>query len=266
MTTHVFVARSSVLMMGVGLLGLAVGCPTTNVGDGTVGTPAAFTNADSTRGGALYDKFWDVTGMEAPTTDHPLWASRPDMTSNMRSGADTWRCKECHGWDYKGVNGAYGSGGHKTGIAGIFNTTLLAQQAFDLIKTNHGYGEAGLSDDDLWDLAKFVLEGQIDTDDLINGTAFVGSAAAGQTVYDSACLACHGDDGLSLPPGADDGHDEFVGLVANENPWEYQHKIRFGQPGSIMPPQDGLLTNEQIADLGVFSQTLPDAPETPAAP
>ena len=54
-------------------------------------------------GARLYDSYFGETGLAAPTTDHPLWATRPDMSSNPRTGKDTWRCKECHGWDYKGV-------------------------------------------------------------------------------------------------------------------------------------------------------------------
>ena len=210
-----------------------------------------------------------VTAAE-PIGDHPFWASRPDTQSNTRVGSVTWRCKECHGWDYKGVDGAYGSGSHRTGIAGIFGTTRSASEAFDLIKTDHGYGNAGLSDDDIWDLAKFVLEGQIDTDDLIDASeAFVGNLDNGQTLYDSgigtgtACMVCHGADGLQAPPGVDpDEHDDFVGLIANENPWEFQHKVRFGQPGTAMSGSvaDGG-TTQDVADLGAYAQSLPEAPE-----
>jgi hypothetical protein len=133
------------------------------------------------RGGSMYDKWWAVTGLAAPTTDNPLWALRPDTTSNSRTGADTWRCKECHGWDYKGVNGAYAGGSHRTGIAGIFGTTKTAQEAFDLLKGDHGYGIVGLSDEDLWDLAAFVTEGLIDTDSIIDTDgAFIGSVATGR--------------------------------------------------------------------------------------
>jgi thiosulfate dehydrogenase len=67
-------------------------------------------------GGLLYDNWWAVTGADEPATDQPLWKTQ---TTNTRTGADTWRCKECHGWDYKGVEGAYGSGSHKTGFKGI---------------------------------------------------------------------------------------------------------------------------------------------------
>ncbi|MHC4611741.1 MAG: c-type cytochrome, partial [Planctomycetota bacterium] len=239
------------VVMGVGLLGFVAGCPM--IGDGDGGPPAAFTNADAARGGALYDKWWAVADVDAPTDDHPFWATQD---TNTRTGADTWRCKECHGWDYKGVDGAYGSGSHMTGFAGIFGTTLSAQEVFDKIKDDHGLGTAGLSDADVWDLAKFVLEGQIDTDDILDGAGFTGSAAAGQPTYDSTCAACHGPDGLTPPPGHPE-FDEYPGLLADENPWEVQHKIRFGQPGTAMPAQAGILSVEQVGDLGAYLQTLP---------
>jgi len=239
---------------------LIAGCPTTPpTGDGDT-TPAAYTNASATRGGALYDEYWEVAGFDAPTTDHPFWAGRPDTDSNTRTGADTWRCKECHGWDYKGVNGAYASGSHRTGIAGIFGTTLTAQEAFDKIKTDHGYGSAGLADDDIWDLAKFVREGQMDADAVITDRAFTGTAADGQTLYDTTCSACHGADGLTPPPGADAGFEDFVGFLSNDNPGEFLHKVRFGQPGTIMPAQAGILTQGGLADLGAYAQSLPTAP------
>ncbi len=234
---------------------------------GDAGPPAAFTNADAARGGAMYDEFWAVAGVTAdePADDHPFWASRPDTVSNTRSGAGTWRCKECHGWDYKGVDGAYSSGGHRTGIAGIFGTTLSAQGAFDLIKTDHGYGEAGLSDEDIWDLAKFVLDGQIDTDEIIDATGgFIGNVTTGQTLYDAgisgnlACAICHGADGTQL---LFDNGTVTLGGLANDNPWEVQHKVRFGQPGTAMPSSVAVGgTTQEVADLGAYVQTLPQVP------
>ncbi|MHC4749335.1 MAG: c-type cytochrome [Planctomycetota bacterium] len=219
------------------------------------------------RGGAMYDKWWAVAGLAAPTTDHPLWASRPDTASNTRTGADTWRCKECHGWDYKGVNGAYGSGSHRTDIAGIFGTTKTAQEVFDLLKTGHAYGTAGLSDEDIGHLATFVTEGLIDTDNVINSSgAFTGDVATGQTLYDSgigtniSCSACHGQLGLDPPPGHPE-FDDYVGLISNKNPWEFQHKVQFGQPDTEMPGSfAGGGTIMDVADVGAYSQTLPQEP------
>src|SRR3972149_2565007 len=67
-------------------------------------------------GGLLYDKWWKaMPGAKAPVGDHPLWASQ---TTNKLTGEATWRGKECHGWDYRGKDGAYGSGAHSTGFPG----------------------------------------------------------------------------------------------------------------------------------------------------
>ncbi len=271
-------------MVVAGLLGFVAGCPflqppadpcaDVTCGDGETcddgvcvpgEDPQEFKDADLVRGGTMYDKWWKVAGVDEPTDDHPFWATQD---TNERSGADTWRCKECHGWDYKGVDGAYGSGSHKTGFAGIFGIGLSAQATFDKIKDDHGFGAAGLSDGDIWDLAKFVLEGQIDTDDIIDGDAFTGDVANGQTLYESgigtstACSGCHGDDGLAAPPGVDpEEHDEFVGLIANENPWEFQHKVRFGQPDTAMPSAvAGGGSIQDVADLSAYAQTLPEGP------
>ncbi len=219
--------------------------------------PAGFVAASAARGGALYDKWWNVPGVTAtaPTDDHAFWATQ---STNTRSGSDTWRCKECHGWDYKGANGAYATGSHFTGFAGIFGTTLTAQEAFDTIRDGHAFGTAGLTDADIWDLAKFVLTAQIDTDDILDANnTFTGVAAAGQATYDTSCAACHAADGLTVPPGGDDTFDAFVGFLSNDNPAEFQHKLRFGQPGTAMPAQFDVLDLDGIADLATYSQTLP---------
>jgi cytochrome c553 len=233
------------------LLAIAVvaGCPPS--------IPAEYTAADAAKGGVLYDKWWAVTGAEAPTTENALWPTA-DTNTNERTGADTWRCKECHGWDYKGASGAYSSGSHFTGVAGIFGTALTAQAVFDSIKTTHGYGAEGLADDDIWDLSRFVLEGQMDTDTIITDKLFTGDAAAGATTYASACAGCHGDDGLTAA-GHDD-FDDYVGKIADDNPWEFLHKVRFGQPGTSMPAQNAILDVTGLNNLGTHAQTLPVEP------
>jgi thiosulfate dehydrogenase len=159
------------------------------------------------------------------------------------------------------VDGRYGDGSHKTGIGGVLDTQLSAQELFDSLKTDHGFGDAGMDDDALWDATRFVLKSTVDNDNFIDGEAFNGVADAGQPTYENVCVTCHGDDGLSVPPGADaTDYDHFVGAVANDNPWEFLHKVRFGQPGTQMPPQAELLTDEELSDLGAYAQTLPTAP------
>ena len=107
----------------------------------------------------------------------------------------------------------------------------IQQEVFDLLKTDHAYGTAGLTDEDIWDLASFVTEGLIDTDSMIDANgAFIGDVATGQTLYDSgigtniSCSLCHGQLGLSPPPGHSEFND-YVGLISNKNPWEFQHKV-----------------------------------------
>ena len=76
----------------------------------------------------------------------------------------------------------------------------------------------------------------------------------GNTLYDASCAMCHGSDGLSLDFGGGDG----VGTLANDNPQETLHKIRFGHPGSAMPSGvgNGWSLQESI-DVLAYSQTLP---------
>jgi len=227
----------------------------------TVTEPAGFILADVVRGGLLYDKWWAEAKLVEPVTDHPLWASRPDPDSNTRSGAATWRCKECHGWDYKGVDGAYGVGSHRTGFAGILDTTKTARQLFDLLRdpADHAYTLAGtgLSDEDLWNLVRFVRAGLIDTDTAIDGSAaFTGDDVRGSLWYGQACFNCHGDDGTFLNFGTD-LDPSFVGTVAVGNPWEFLHKTRFGHPRSPMVGTDLIRWDiSRATEIGAYAQTL----------
>lgn len=214
---------------------------------------------DDVRGGALYDTWWAVTGQDEPVDDHPLWASRPDSKSNMRTGAETWRCKECHGWDYAGVDGAYAQGSHRTGFAGILAAQKSTAELIELLSdpAGHAYGER-LDEQSVADLAAFVLDATIDTTTIIsNDGTFMGEPTIGQTIYERACALCHGNNGLTPPPGAGQGFANFPGFLANDNPQEFLHKVRFGQPGTVMPPQAMELSNDALAALGAHAQTLP---------
>ena len=201
-------------------------------------------SVDPWDGGALYDKWWaTIINGTAPTTNHPLWSTQ---SSNTRSGADTWRCKECHGWDYKGRDGAYGTGSHFTGFPGIMaavNKTPL--EVFCAISEGEGIDNrhqfsAQLSDLDILRLTSFITtagdNGLTDSTAFINASTkqALGNATAGQTVYNNtafcASSGCHRIDG-TLNAGA----NNTLGQLSSDNPWEVLHKIRYGHPGSIMP-------------------------------
>ena len=86
---------------------------------GIVCIPTAFaaeTESAVARGGRLYDKFWAENKGAKPEADH---AAYPHKGGKYGKDA-SWRCKECHGWDYLSKDGAYGTGNkHFTGITGI---------------------------------------------------------------------------------------------------------------------------------------------------
>jgi len=223
------------------------------------------------RGARLYDKWWGETGADAPTTDHPLWATQ---STNTRSGADTWRCKECHGWDYKGKDGAYGSGSHFTGFVGVYDARSksvdeLVAALKGATNPDHDFSSV-MSDQDLTDLATFISEGLIDESQYIDyesKTPINADADHGKELFGSLCAACHGEDGTAIN-FKDEAHPEYVGTVASENPWEFLNKARFGQPGSNppMPSTYDLGWSVQDAvDVLAYAQTLPTGEEAPAA-
>ncbi len=211
-------------------------------------------------GGLLYDKWWKIdSGATEPTEDNPLWILQ-DI--NTRSGSTTWRCKECHGWDYKGVGGAYSGGSHKTGFPGVYDASLTKSKA-DLLDiliggADYRHDLSGvLSDEALGNLVDFLSEGLINDTTYINYSTkkVIGADLAnGEKLYNSTCAVCHGADGKTLV-----FDDAGVGAIANGNPWETLHKIRFGQPASAMPSgvKSGWSTQDAVDVLG-YAQTLPE--------
>ncbi len=223
-------------------------------------------SADSVaRGGRLYDKWWkEVKGATDPKDNQPLWASQ---TTNKATGNATWRCKECHGWDYKGKDGAYGSGSHKTGFPGVWdaaqtkNADELAAILKGSLNPKHDFSKS-LGAADVTDLANFLKAGLLDAATYVDIQAkkpIGGDAARGKTLFDGLCAACHGPDGKKINFGSADA-PEYVGTVAKDNPLELMHKVRSGQPGS-QPSMPAALemgwTVQQILDVLTYVQSLP---------
>ncbi|MFQ5398845.1 MAG: c-type cytochrome [Anaerolineae bacterium] len=218
---------------------------------------------DPLRGGRLYDKWWKVTGADAPEADHPLWVTQ---TNNTRSGKDTWRCKECHGWDYKGVDGAYGSGSHMTGFTGIIqlagtdpNEILAMLQG----STNPDHDFSPYMDEQaLTDLALFISEELADMSVYTNDdkTPTSSDVALGEDLFQD-CADCHGPEGLARNFHKTVTEPEYIGGLSAGNPWEFMHKVRVGQPGTdMMSAVDAGWSDEEIAALLAYAQTLPEFP------
>lgn len=217
------------------------------------------------RGGQLYDAWWKVVpGAKEPKDNHPLWQSQ---ASNKRKGSVTWRCKECHGWDYRGKDGAYGSGSHRTGFPGAWNAAQKksAKELVGIFKgsTNpkHDFSSV-LRPEDMADIANFLKTGLVDMMKYVDYKSkkpVGGDATVGKQLF-VVCGACHESDGKKLNFGSEK-EPEYVGTIAKDNPQEFIHKTLVGQPGSdpAMPAALVIGWNiQQVLDLLAYSQTLPD--------
>ncbi|UCE32036.1 MAG: c-type cytochrome, partial [Burkholderiales bacterium] len=151
--------------------------------------PGQNMSASITNGGRLYDDWQWATGNRQALT-HP---SYPKDAHYSDVPSVTWRCRECHGPDYKGNEGRYAEGRHATGIKGIRAMAGADPDEVMRILRNrtHLYG-AVLKYRDLQDLANFVSRGQVDMDQFIDpktGEAR-GDAKRGETYYQTICIGC----------------------------------------------------------------------------
>lgn len=235
------------------------------------------TAAGIVEGGRLYDKWWKEMGIAKPDTTHLAYPS-----AGKKKGATTWRCKECHGWDYRGRVGAYAKGSHFTGIKGIRSKDGAAVDSIvAILKDKTHRFDTVLGADELKKLALFVSKGQVDMDRFIERKSkkVNGNISHGRTIYGENCARCHGDDGRNINVHYG-GEPEYIGTVGKKNPWEALHKIRFGQPGATighrqmhsggmmmhkgkvrmwekMPFMYGVLTDQEQRDLLAYIATLP---------
>ena len=213
------------------------------------------------KGGQIYDKWWAATGANVPSVTHPSYP-----VSGKQTGPDTWRCKECHGWDYKGKDGRYGNGSHATGIVGIRGAA--ARDVNAIIKLlrdpTHRYTPDMISEKSLSLVAAFVSRGQHDTDSLIeseSGEIKAGTGSSenqseqGRGIFQTTCAVCHGFDGRRLNFGTRT-EPSFVGSEAQANPWEVLHKIRNGHPGAEMISLRALSLSDAAAVLA-YARALP---------
>lgn len=224
-------------------------------------------------GGRLYDKFW------ADETDYVNPNDNSVLEENIEEFGDFYRCKACHGWDQKGSSGAYIDRSPNSGRPEVSSVQLTDSEEtsirnlFDAIKHSGGaavdpartedgtnsslggnempdYGKI-LSDDQIWDIVKFLREGALDTDQLytivtagsypqgsrdFTNIGRNGDADIGASFYSQHCAACHGkngrDDSQGNPLIINKDIGRSMGEFAREKPYELQHKARYGNLGS----------------------------------
>jgi mono/diheme cytochrome c family protein len=258
------------------------------------GSSGGITPRDLAHGGRLYDNSFAETSTTPTTQVNPLYTEL--VVGGTATAEDSWRCKTCHGWDYKGGEG---DAGGATGAPPIFGNRFAMQaevdgvdmavaSAFDYLKRGwrkgteyrHAFGvqtngqpytagSPALADSHLRALAEFVVTGIIDTDPyVLNGAGqkrAAGSYDLGRNLYNAptptgggcADATCHGPDGNKLN-FATPPEVEYVGTVAMENPWEALHKIRFGDPHGPQMPSTLVnnLTVQDAVNILTYAQTL----------
>lgn len=208
-------------------------------------------------GGRIYDKWWDALDRPKPEGTNPAYPA-----SAQQEGANTWRCKECHGWDYLGAEGIYRQGSHFTGIKGIMGMRgRPAESIVPILRdANHPYTPEMITDDEMLRIATFVSEGLTDmrafidyeTRKMIPGA---GNFARGRAIFQTTCAACHGFDGRAMDWGKGDAHN-FIGTEAAALPDEVYNKISNAHPGVAMINTRAFSVQDRIS-LMTYIATLP---------
>ncbi len=211
---------------------------------------AAELESSIARGGQLYDKWYAVIDADAPKASHPAYPAGKKYAKKAKSN---WRCKECHGWDYYGKDGAYASGKHNTGIKGINGMAGADTVAIINVLQDKTHAYAGKMDAaDFTDLANFVSRGQENMDQYIDRASKKprGNAVKGEAYFNTLCAQCHGKNG-DQPKDMKKTLGKQMG-----NPWEVMHKILNGQPAEQMPALR-VLDRQITVDIMAHLATLP---------
>lgn len=223
--------------------------------------PEATLLGDPISGGRIYDNWMTALDLKPPQSNQPLWA---EQSTNPRNGEVTWRCKECHGWDYKGADGAFGLASFRyTGFPGLSGAIGESQDevlAWLNGTNNPDHNFADLTNPNAMnDVAAFLRTMQIDAALVIDyqtGLA-LGDEDNGLSLYLNNCVECHGNSGRAINFSAD-GQPLYVGDIASEDPWRALHKLRFGTVTGNMPSaeREGWSLRD-IADVLSYAQSLP---------
>lgn len=208
-------------------------------------------------GGRIYDDWASALDRAEIETTNPAY---PVATNADQSGHTTWRCKECHGWDYLGKDGIYSKGSHFTGIPGIDGAIgkPVDEIARTLRDANHPYTPEMITEDEMLRVAAFVSRGQVDMRTFLDyetRTVNAGDVNHGREIFQTTCAACHGFDGRLLDWGSDGKHN-YVGTEAVEVPDEVMNKILNAHTGVQMINLRAFPLSDAI-DVIAYAATLP---------
>lgn len=228
------------------------------------------TEGDPLKGGRLYAAWDIVLGVELPIESHQLWVYEDELTPS------SWRCVNCHDWDYQGkrirvfeeeeVDGDL-SVGDPVELEYPSLLSMFADSEEDIIKWLDGTNSRDhdfsryLSPEAMLDLSAFLSAGVI-APNLVadpNSGVVSGSSALGEDLYKQGCRECHGPEGAKINFGTI-SQPWFLGNVGASNPWRAAHIVRFGHTKGEFDSTGNLgwSFNQQI-DLLAYLQILPAA-------
>ncbi len=269
-----FLTCIAILMLGMGLIILQA--------QPAHAFNATFQQIDQViRGAQLYDDWTQLSAAVPPAGNHPIWGRQ---TTNTRSGIETWRCVACHGWDYEGKDGAFGSGANYTGFPGVYAAQSRSAQSLQQVLSGGSDPEHDFSpyldSADLVALSAFIRDGVIDDTrfiDPLTRKPIGGDLENGTNLYAQGCASCHGEDGRKIAFRYE-GQTVTLSSLAIQDPWRFLHRTRFGTARApemtiglnlAWSPQDGrdvlLYAQTFPADSGQpLAPSLPDQPSAPA--
>lgn len=242
--------------------------------------PAAYLSASASKGGILYDTFfsteagfnqsdpdlvtfktfsdffrckqchaWDLLGTGGSYNNRAPKNNRPNVSSvNLFQIAKTKTAQELFDAMKRTTNRRAATADLSTYNPATFAT--LGDQMPDFSSI--------LTDAQIWDLVKFMKAGATDVSLLYDATytgtypagkatysnlGKDGNAANGKTYYSANCAICHGVQGDTFLM-----ENMTVGAFTRSKPNEVQHKVRFGQLGSVMVGKFDI-TLSQMKDL-----------------
>lgn len=83
-------------------------------------------------------------------------------------------------------------------------------------------------------------------------------AAAGQQIYATNCATCHGEAGMGDGPAAAALNPKPTNLA--QGPYKHEGKwadvVKNGVPGTAMAPWSGTLSEEQVANVVAYAESL----------
>jgi len=228
--------------------------------------PTPYEAADLGVGGIMYDKFWSSeAGFDQNDPNFTLYDDNADFFRCKQ-------CHAWDGLGTSGSYNNREPNATRPNVSSLnlyeIAQTKTAEELFDAMKTAESRRDISydlsqynpdtnptdgdkmpnysqiLTDVQIWNIVKFMKEGMFDVSKLYSATyvdnyplglavynnlGLDGDAVNGNAYYTANCASCHGADGNDFLLG-----NVGVGGFTRSKPYEVQHKVKYGQLGSLM--------------------------------